>query len=172
MRRASQHAKHVGAACDAGFSLLELMMVLAILAGVVALSFPRIGLGRLPPRSAVQSMALQVATDLRATRAEAMRTNSEQTFTLALGQRATWSQAQPTPRHFVEGIDVDVTGPDLAWSGLERSSDRAVQVRFQPTGAATGGEIIVRDSRQAAPHHVARISIDWLTGVARIEPAR
>jgi general secretion pathway protein H len=167
MSRASQHAKHVKAPRDAGFSLLELMMVLAVLAGVAALSLPRIGLGHAPPRTAVQSMALQLATDLRATRAEALRTNAEQVFTLALGQRATWSQAQPTPRRFVDGIDVDVMGPELQWL-----SDRAVQVRFQPTGSATGSEIIVRDSRQAAPHHAARISIDWLTGVARIERAR
>jgi prepilin-type N-terminal cleavage/methylation domain-containing protein len=167
MRNAQQIADQAGVS-DAGFSLLELVVVLTILAGVAAMALPRFGAGfGQPPRSAVQSMALQLAADLRATRAEALRSNAEQSFTLDLGRRVTWSEARPTPRLFVDGLDVDVRGPGLEWS-----SDRSVRVRFQATGAATGGEIVVRNSRSPAQLPAVRISIDWLTGVARIERAR
>ena len=145
---------------EGGFSLLELLVVIAIMATAGALWMPRLGVG--PPRSAVQSMALQLAAELRETRAEALRTNTEQVLTLGLGDRATWSLARPMPHRFIDGVDVDVTGPGLEWT-----ADRAVQLRFQPNGAATGGQISVRDGFSAAV-----VSIDWLTGVARIERAR
>jgi general secretion pathway protein H len=146
--------------CAAGFSLLEMLVVLVIMAGAAGLMLPRFGKG--PPPTAVQSMALQLATDLRATRDEALRTNAEQSFTFERDKRVTWSLARPTPRRFVDGVAIDITGPGLEWVG-----DRAVQFRFQPSGGATGGEITVRDSRAAT-----RISVDWLTGVARIERVR
>jgi general secretion pathway protein H len=149
---------------DAGFSLLELLVVLAVMAGVAALWLPRFGSG--PPRTAVQSMAVQLAADLRATRAEALRSNTEQSFTLDLAKRVSWSQTRPAPRSFADGVDVEVTGPDLKWM-----SERTVQLRFQPGGAATGSEITVRD-RRADARNAVRVHVDWLTGVARIERAR
>jgi general secretion pathway protein H len=145
---------------DGGFSLLELVVVIAIMSGAVALLMPRFGSG--PPRTAVQSMALQVAADLREARSAAMRTNTEQSFTLELGKRTSWSLARPVPRRFVDGIDVEVTGPGLEWA-----EDRAVRFWFQPNGAATGGQIAVRDRVTSA-----LVRIDWLTGVARIERVR
>jgi prepilin-type N-terminal cleavage/methylation domain-containing protein len=149
---------------DAGFSLLELVVVMTILATVMAISLPRFGK---PSQTAVQSMAVQLVAELRATRAEALRTNAEQIFMLELGQRLTWSLARPTPRRFVDGVNIEVTGSALEWFG-----DRAVQLRFQPTGAATGSDITVRDDRASAQSNVVRISVDWLTGVARIERAQ
>ena len=145
---------------QAGFSLLELLVVLVIMAVAAGLMLPQFGKG--PPRDAVQSMALQLATELKATRDDALRTNTEQLFTVELGRRETWSQARPAPRRFVDGIDLDISGPSLEWVGA-----RAVQWRFQPGGGATGGDITVRDGRTAAV-----VSVDWLTGVARIERAR
>jgi prepilin-type N-terminal cleavage/methylation domain-containing protein len=167
MRLVSHQPAHPGASSDAGFGLLELIIVMAILAAAAALSFPRIMIGRVPPRTVVQSMALQLVAELQSVRAEALRTNAEQTFTIALGQRMTWSQIRPTPKKFIDGIDIEVTGPSLEWSG-----DRALLLRFQPTGVTLGGEIIVRDGRATAQSDAVRINVDWLTGVTRIERAR
>jgi general secretion pathway protein H len=158
---------------DAGFSLLELIVVLIILGAVLTISRPyfNAGLAR-SPRTGVQSMALQVAADLRATRAEALRSNTEQTFTLDLSNRTTWSMLRPKPRPFVNGLDVDVNGAGFDWS-----NNGVVQIRFQPTGVAAGGEIVVRDGRPSALKSAdqasrVRIDIDWLTGVTRLERVR
>ena len=145
---------------DAGFTLLELAVVLAILAAMAALWGPYLGSG--PPRTAVQSMALQLAADLRLTRSEAQRRNVAQTLTIDLAQRAYWSQPGPGPRKFVDGVDVEVSGAGIDWSG-----DRAARLRFQPNGSATGGRIAIKDRAGAAI-----VTVDWLTGAARIERMR
>jgi general secretion pathway protein H len=164
MSNAPPPSVNADATDEAGFSLLELVMAMTILATVAVIALPRLAR---PSPTAVQSMAVQLVAELQATRAEALRTNAEQIFTLELGQRVSWSLARPTPRRFVDGVAIEVTGSTLEWFG-----DRAVQLRFQPTGAATGSDITVRDSRAPAQSNAVRISVDWLTGVARIERAQ
>jgi prepilin-type N-terminal cleavage/methylation domain-containing protein len=155
---------------DAGFSLLEMIVVMIIFAAIISILLPQLsaGAGRSPP-TGLQSMALQVAAGLRETRAEALRSNTEQTFTLDLNNRMTWSMVRPTPRRFLDGFNVEVIGAGLDWS-----NNGLVKIRFQPTGVAVGGEILVRDHRSvvlnnAVPIGMVRIGVDWLTGVPRIE---
>jgi general secretion pathway protein H len=144
---------------DAGFSLLELLVVLVIAALAAAVSWPRFRAG--VPQGAVQSAALQLAAGLRVARAEARRTATAQTVTLDLDTRTYSSSAQAGSRAFAKGIEMDVTGAGLMWVG-----ERAVQLQFHPSGAASGGEITLRDGQRAA-----RVTVDWLTGATTIDRA-
>jgi general secretion pathway protein H len=149
-----------GSRRDAGYTLLELLVVLAVLGLAAALVLPRVGTGR--ERVALRSAALQLAAGLRAARTEAMSGSTETAFVLDLTQRRYWADGAVKLRSLPRGVGV-VTG-DRAGSPI--ATDRAA-VRFKPDGSASGGWIGLR-SRGAS----ADITVDWLTGATRIEWAK
>ena len=123
---------------SAGFTLIEMIVVLAILAGMVGLL-----IARGPQRSA--ALDLRVTADrmisaLRATQARAIRTNQPAQFTLDAPHHAYQTPGQPP-----------VALPGTALNGPS--------ITFAPDGSATGGTIQLSNGlRQLA------IDISWLTG--------
>jgi general secretion pathway protein H len=145
---------------EAGYTLLELMVVLAIFSLAAALVLPRIGAGG--ERVALKSAALQLAAGLRATRTEAMSASKETSLILDVKQRRYWADGAVKLRALPNGISI-LTGSK---PGEPIATTRAA-VRFQPDGSASGGWIGLRSKTQAAD-----ITIDWLTGATSIQWAR
>lgn len=137
---------------QAGFTLLELLVVLAILALVYAVAIPT------RPASwrggDVAGAGRELAQDLRTARATAIAQRREVVVALdpaALNYRIDDTAAALPAR------DVETLGVDLAPG--ERT------LRFFPDGSANGATLTLRHGDATAT-----VTVDWLTG--RIEVAR
>lgn len=132
-----------------GFSLPELLVVLAISASALAITAPRL-------QSALQSYTLkqhssELATLLRNARSKAMREGKSTQIEFDLDAR-TYQMLGANKQHAVaEEIDIALT--------LARVQDTRLQIRFRPDGSASGGDIDL--SNRQLMH---RVSVSWLTG--------
>ena len=135
-----------------GFTLLELLVVLAIAALIASITLPNL---RLPGfASDAAKAARQIASGLADARQEAIFANRESKLILDMENKT-----------FSVG-----TGPAVNLSGIERLSlltaerdiltDNRGTIRFFPDGSAGGGEISVEDGTGAK----ATLRINWLTG--------
>lgn len=145
---------------DEGFSLLELVIVLAMVAGITALSLPN--LLRQPVDLALRTTALDMAAVMRATRADAVRRNNERAFLIDPAQRTYWSDANPAPRPIPAAL-----GIDTEFSAQARISASAGRYAFFADGTASGGKIVLREGAATAT-----IAIDGLTGNAEVQWTR
>lgn len=142
-----------------GFSLIELIVVLAILAAAAALALPQAN-GALNGAS-LESTAVQLAATLRLVRADVIRSSQDRSLTLDLDQKAYWSDADPKRRLIGPRITMSVRDDTFEWAGRTR------RIRFWPDGSATGGLIILSDGvRQVL------VNVDWLTGVTSVKVER
>lgn len=142
---------------DAGFTVLELLIALAIVVLAVALAVPSFSRSR--GSLAVHSAAFELAAQLRSARAAARATNAEQSVTLDAAGHRYWQSAVRTS-HFLP-VTPQITVPDS-----ERLDGATSRIRFFPDGGASGGHIVLRDARSAATVHV-----DWLTSDVRVRLA-
>lgn len=141
----------------AGFTLIELVAVLAILALAAAWAVPL--LGRAPAELDIKTTALDIAAALTDTRTAALRTSREQAFTLDIAGSRYWSDAAPRPRSLGRGI-----GVAFATIASEQGKSGDGRIRFYPDGSATGGRIQLSDGARRAT-----VTVDWLTGAASID---
>ena len=139
----------------AGFTLLEMLVVLAIIAAASVLAMAAFGDGLRGAR--LQAAAKEVAAQLRFTRAVAIASGVPQDFVIDPRARA-WRA--PNGRH---GRLPD-TG-ELVFTGARDLGPTAGEgaVRFFPDGAATGGRV-----RLAANGGGWDVDIAWLTGEVRV----
>lgn len=136
----------------AGFTLLELLVVLAIMALIAAVALPDL---RLPGFATDAARAARrIATGLADARQQAIRTNRESVVVFDLEQRS----FQAT-----DGSEVALSGIDrLTLLTAERDLiDRTRgQIRFYPDGSSDGGEVGIRDAGGGS----TTVRINWLTG--------
>lgn len=137
---------------ELGFTLLELLVVLGLLALGLALVAPSLGGAR--SGLVVRSTAYELATNLRAARGAARATNVDHALTIDLAQRQYWAEGVVGPRPLPRGIVVEVTVPES-----ERMARTAGRIRFFPDGSASGGRLVLQDKRS-----IAVIVVDWLNG--------
>jgi general secretion pathway protein H len=140
-----------------GFTLLELMVVIGILALAVAIVAP--SLNRARQGLMVRSAAYELAAGLRAARAAAQTGNRVQVVTLDLAGRRYWAEGVVGPRTLPASVAVELAVPDS-----ERLGASAGRVRFFPDGSASGARVVLNDGRRAAS-----VLVDWLNGDVRIE---
>lgn len=145
---------------DDGFTLLELVVVLAIVAAIAALSLPN--LWRKPVDLALRTTALDMAAMMRATRTDAVRRNNERAFLVNPAQRTYWSDVNPAPRPIPASL-----GIDAQFSAREPASAGAGRYTFFADGTASGGSIVLREGAASAT-----IAIDGLTGNAEVKWTR
>jgi general secretion pathway protein H len=139
-----------------GFTLLELMVVLALMVMVYALVVPRIS--SVLPGTELKSAARELAAGLRKARSQAVTRKEQATLTLDIAQH-----------HFrISGDDRSYTLPpeldlSLYTAQSELSQDKVGAIRFYPDGSSTGGRISVSYGERKY-----QVDVDWLTGQVNI----
>jgi general secretion pathway protein H len=141
---------------ELGFTLLELIVVLGILALVLAIVAPSLNRARLG--IAVKSAAYELAANLRSTRAAALAGNLERALTIEFSRRQYWAEGVVAPRQLPRAVAVDLAVPES-----ERLGANAARVRFFPDGSASGAGFVLMDRRSSAS-----VSVDWLSGDVRV----
>ncbi len=140
---------------DAGFSLLEIMVALAILAlavGLVGVGFARSSAG-FRFDAATQDLALS----LREANARALRSGREIAVVIDVdGRRYQLQQDQPVA--LPEGAGVRVVS-----GGQVMNAARQPAIIFYPNGGSSGGAITLTEQDRSAT-----VSVDWLTGAVDV----
>ena len=137
---------------EQGFTLLEMIAVLAILALATGLVMPRLSAMR--QNLQVKSAAVQLVSGLKITRAAAMRSNDDHALIIDTQRRRYWADGAVRSQALPRDVSLAFEGQD---SGS--SAPGTLSFRFRPDGTASGGKIKLGSGRQGAV-----ISVDWLTG--------
>jgi general secretion pathway protein H len=145
---------------EAGFTLLELMIVLGILAVVAAVAMPL--LHRPAGDATLMATARQIASFMRVARATAIRDNADRLLTLDLERRRFWVGGVTAPAPIARGIAVDLVT-------LEKELVAGGQggMRFHPDGSASGGQVVLTASGRRVT-----VELDWMIGHANIRRGR
>lgn len=134
-----------------GFTLIELVVVLALAALAVALVPP--ALGRLRDGMHYRDTVRAVVTELRAARQRARTDGVEVRFFVDLAERR-FGLDESALRSLPASLQMRVTVAGIEWS------DRQVgAIRFLPQGGATGGSVDVLRAEGGG----VRITVDWLS---------
>jgi general secretion pathway protein H len=141
---------------SAGFTLIEMLVVLTIIGLVAALGFPAL---RRPPDSLrLEAATRTLASALRLSRAQAIARNADVAVTIDTDRRMFESSAVRAT-----ALDPDIS-LKMIFAATERRGRAAGAIRFFPDGSSTGGDIVlILGARQA------RISVNWLTGEPRLD---
>jgi general secretion pathway protein H len=135
-----------GARAD-GFTLLEILIVLAILAIAVALAVPN--LSRQTPRAALAAAAQQVRAALTGARSDAIAEDRVVTFAGDIG--GYWIDGERHPFPASPAVRVEIAG--------------GTRIAFFPSGGASGGRLVLRDANEGVA-----IDVEALTGRAILLP--
>jgi general secretion pathway protein H len=138
----------------AGFSVLEMLVVLAILALLAALSGPL--LRGAPDRLQLQSTAQDMLAALKSTRAAAIARNTQATLVFDL-ERRTFSSPAVRAASFPQSIQLS-----LKVASLEPEDTSHGSIRFYPDGSSTGADLVLTLHGRSS-----KICVNWLTGIAR-----
>jgi len=143
---------------QAGFTLIEVVCVLAIVALLAALVLPAIPRGTSQERLA--GYAVEVAALLKGDRNAAIRNRAQVATSLDAGRRIVISGATAS----IVELPADVTFEALL---AKRCGDRLVgaTIEFFPSGASCGGVIAI--ARQGVGY---QIRVNWLTGGVEVVP--
>jgi general secretion pathway protein H len=136
---------------SSGFTLLEMLMALALVALIGALTVPLL-------RGSSNDKLFDVAVRdligaLRTTRLEAIRANTEKTFVIDPNNRSAHIEGSAHRKVLPPSLNIDITATA---ADLSASS---VRLRFFADGSASGGRIRLSNGTRSAV-----ITIDWLTG--------
>ncbi len=136
-----------------GFSLLELMAVMTILALAAVIAVPHVTTSR--QDSAFRAAVLSVATTLKATRTQAITTSRATHFLWDGARRRYGLEGAGTLKTLPPGVSVRVSRAGAS-HGLTTLPAR---LRFLPDGTATPSRIVVSNARRTAS-----IGVQVLTG--------
>lgn len=139
----------------AGFSLLEALVALAVLAFAAAMTLPM--LRARPARLQLEADATRLASALRITRAAAMSQNVTLRF-LVDPDRRTYGSAATGLRTFDPRSVVAVA------TSRAVGSEGGFGILFFSTGRSSGGDILLRLERAEA-----RVRVIWATGHVVVE---
>jgi general secretion pathway protein H len=140
---------------DAGFSLLEIMIALVILAlavGVMGVGFARSSAGY-----RFDAAAQDLALSLREANARALRSGREIAVVIDVDGRH-YQLQQDQPVALPDGAGVRVVS-----GGQVMNATRRPAIIFYPNGGSSGGTITLTEQDRSAA-----VSVDWLTGAVGI----
>lgn len=137
-----------------GFTLLEMLAVVTILALAAAIAMPL--LGRPSESLRLAAAARDLVGALRLTRSAAIARNAAIALVVDVEQRTFESPAVPS-RSFAPDI-----AAQLKVAEPEQATRSRGGFRFFPDGSSTGGDLTLRLNGREA-----KICVKWLTGEAR-----
>ena len=140
-----------------GFTLLELMVVLAVMALVAGLAAPFL-LSDRPQADLWRDRAALIAV-LHEARNDAIAGNRESTFVLNISER--WFEVPGTD---AKGRLGDRIAISFVSARSEQIDGPTAAIRFFPDGGSTGGRITLGIGAAETV-----ITVDWLTGRTRID---
>ena len=151
------NAAPVSQRLEAGFSLIELMVVMVLVAGLFGL----IGgsLSRSVGAAELRNEVREVIAGMRHTRGQAIVTRSEQLFRVD-ADALTWQAAGRDPQRMPEGLDITLTT-----ARSELTGENAGGIRFYPDGSSTGGSVLL-----SVGEREWHVTVGWLTGEISQEP--
>ncbi|WP_201864276.1 prepilin-type N-terminal cleavage/methylation domain-containing protein [Microvirga soli] len=141
---------------DAGFTLIEILVIVAILSLIPALASPLL---RKPPAPArLKADVTRLAAALRVTRAAAMAQNRDMDFVIRRGPRTYGSPAIP-----ISSLDPEADIRMIA-SGAGRFVGPDT-IRFFPNGQSTGADLRLRVDQAETS-----LQVIWATGHVIVHP--
>jgi general secretion pathway protein H len=139
---------------QAGFTLLEMLVVIVIIALATAIAMPN--LARPSDGVRLQATARNLINALRLTRAMAIGRNAEIALQIDIDKRTFTS-----PAIRAQSFGPDMTA-ELTFAKPEQTARSTAGFRFFPDGSSSGGDVRLR-LRNAE----TAICVNWLTGEAQ-----
>lgn len=138
-----------------GLSLIEVVLVIALIAGITAITAGAFGVGM--KGAQLREASRTVATQLRFTRTQAIATGVPQRFTLDLAGHS-WAAPGGRTGEIPQAIGIKFTG---ARQAMVKRDEGAVM--FFEDGASTGGRVQLSRGGQ-----VWNVDVAWLTGTVKV----
>ncbi|MCB2101834.1 MAG: GspH/FimT family pseudopilin [Rhodobacterales bacterium] len=152
MRKAARAKTPTCATTERGFTLVELLVVLVILAAALGVAAPLMTRGA--EQAQFRTAARDLAGALRRTRTQAIRLGQDTRFVIDLEARTYAEGRAGKPHPLPEGLNLR-----LVTVAAERQDERRGAIRFYPDGSSTGGRLAVVQGDRALV-----VGVDWLTG--------
>ena len=141
-------------ATNAGFTLVEMLIVLVVMTATLAVSLPLVrGSGG---RRILDATAQTFAARLRETQSAALFNNAERIFSIDLKHKRILNPQFIIPQEI--SVNIKTAGQDI--------TPTKASFRFFADGGSTGGTITLSNGESAQ-----EISINWLTGAIVIAKA-
>jgi general secretion pathway protein H len=148
---------------EAGYTLIEAVAVLAIVATLAGVALPQWPSGTTRPR--LEAYALSIASILKADRAAALSRRARVATLVSPSAREVASGAGAGVVRLPDDVAFDAVVAESCEGGASGS-----EIDFLPSGMSCGGSIAL-----ARPGAAYRVRVNWLTGgveVAAAEPPR
>jgi general secretion pathway protein H len=156
MRMPTSGIDYVCTARTAGFTLVELLAVLAVLAlAVTAFSF---GAGKSLETANFRALMVKTSAAISAARTDAISGARERVFLVDLKRRRLEYPEAGVSLKLPPGVELTATVAES-----ERHDDGTAGIRFYPTGSSSGGALLFKFRNQTF-----EIDVNWLTGNASL----
>jgi general secretion pathway protein H len=142
--------------CQAGFTLVELLAVLVVMALVAGLAAAQLGARH--GGATLEAAAHEIASRCRAARAAAIREASSRAVVIDMASRLVTAGVDVPPFRIAESIGI------VSDTSAGERQGKVAGIRFFPNGTSTGGKVRLETGRQAY-----EVRVNWLTGRVVVE---